>query len=413
MQMRQVALLFGLSFGAIGLACSSPSSPPVTILPPGNGAGTSAGGASSNGGGAQAGGATVTAGSSTGGASTTGGSSTGGASTAGGSSNAGATGSTAGATSGGGSGSTLSEGCGKDLPAIVTPGAWSEMANQKNVAGKPPAIQVPCVADPNGKADPACPGPTGMVSRGYWVYVNPGYDKTKPAKVIYEGAGCGDTSNAYGGTAAYPYQNVNGKNPQVIQVGMDYSRNDHCYDNQNPTSNDFSFFPLMMADVENKFCVDKTKQYWSGYSTGSWVGNQFTCAFPDKLRGIVSATGNEPDAQPTCKSGFPVAGLFLHDENDTYNTGVKEVPGCSRLLKQNGCTTQTCDYKNAAVTTAYPVPGTVTGQPASLKCVSFNGCPANAQVVWCSTTLGGGDTSHYIGAGAWVYQLFWDFINKN
>jgi hypothetical protein len=291
----------------------------------------------------------------------------------------------------------------------VTTGKWSEMANQDGTAGKPAPIMVPCTVDPNGKAAPPCVN--GMTRRGYWVYVKPGYDKTKPSKVIYEGAGCGDTSAAHGGTAAYPYQNVDG-DAQVIQVGMDYSRNDNCYDNANPTSNDFTFFPMMMAEVEKQFCVDKTKQYWSGYSTGSWVGNQFTCAFPDKLRGVVFATGNEPDAQPTCKSGFPVAGMFLHDDNDTYNTGVKMIPGCNRLLKQNGCTTLQCDYKNTAVSTPYAIPGTVTGQPASLKCVQFNGCPATSPVIWCSTTLGGGDQSHYIGAGAWVYTLFWDFINK-
>ena len=306
----------------------------------------------------------------------------------------------------------MSAGCGKDLPTLVTPGKWSEMANQDAKAGRPPPMVVPCTVDPAGKAIPPCVN--GMTRRGYYVYVKAGYDKTKPSKVIYEGAGCADTSDAHGATAGYPYQDVDGNSDvQVIQVGLSYSRNDNCYDNTNPQSNDFQFFPLLHKAIEDQFCVDKSKQYWSGYSTGAWVGNQFTCAFPDVLRGVVFATGNEPMQQPTCKSGFPVAGLFLHDDNDTYNPGVNMVPGCSRLLKQNGCTQQTCTFKDANTNTAYPLPAGLTGQPTSLKCVQFNGCPANAPVVWCSTALAGGDQSHYIGAGPWVTNLHWDFIRTH
>lgn len=406
MQLRQLALLVGLSLSVLGTACGPTETPPITLLPPPSGTSTPSAGANGVAGGSSAGsgGGSAQAGSGTGGDTPAGG---GAPATAGA---AGAAGSGTAGASGGGN-STLSAGCGKPLPALVTAGKWSEMANQDSKAGRPPPVMVPCTVDPNGKAAPACID--GMKKRGYWVFVKPGYDPNKPSKVIYEGAGCGDTSDAHGGTAAYPYDKVNGNSAmQVIQVGMNYSRNDNCYDNANPQSNDFTFFPMLMDLVENQFCVDKTKQYWSGYSTGSWVGNQFTCAFPDRLRGVVFATGEEPAMQPTCKSGFPVAGMFLHDDNDTYNKGVEMQKGCARLLRQNGCQTTQCDFKNTALSDAYPLPTGLTGQPSSLKCVSFKGCPATSPVIWCSTALAGGDQSHYIGAGAWVYTLLWDTLNR-
>ncbi len=425
MHIRKLALLLGLCMSAVGIACG-PTDAALTTLPlpitgatpvaggasvagaPSVAGGTSVGGQTAAGGaGSTAGGETSVAGGSAVGGQTAGG----GAPTAGGGAGAGGGMSSGGGAPVGGGATTLSAGCGKDLPPLVTLSKWSEMANQDNLINHPPAIQVPCTVDPAGKAAPPCVG--GMTRRGYWVYVKAGYDKSKPSKVIFEAAGCGDSSSgAHGGTSGYPYQDVDGS-AQVIQVGLSYSRNDNCYDNSNPKSNDFEFFPILHKSIENQFCVDKTKEYWSGYSTGAWVGNQMTCAFPDVLRGVVFATGDEPKAQPACKSGFPVAGLFLHDDNDTYNPGIDMVPGCSRLLVQNGCSQKTCDFANTSpsVSTVYKPTVTIMGAPPSLKCVSFAGCPATSPVIWCRTALGGNDPSHYIGAGPWVTNLLWDFIN--
>ncbi len=399
MQTRVLRLLVGLCVAALG-ACSAPSSPAITSLP----------GMNSGGSGNASGGSTTVAGTSgmaagSGGMSTTAG--------AGGSSGAGTAGSGAQAGAAGTASTTMSAGCGKPLPALVTPSAttWSEMADQDARAGKPPPMMVPCEVDPAGKAAPPCVN--GMKPRGFFVMVKPGFDNTKPSKVIYEAAGCDDSSDAHGGTSGYKYQDFDsGSSEQVIQVGMDYSRNDNCYDNANPKSNDFQFFPMLHKYIEDNFCVDPTHQYFSGYSTGAWVAQQFTCAFPDVLRGIVASTGNEPPQQPTCAPpGHPVAGMFLHDLQDTYNTYAGMKPGCARLLSHNGCTTTTCEPTDTTLSDPYIYP-TNLGSPQGMACVSFKGCPATAPVVWCTTSLGGGNNSHYIGADKWVTGLFWDFLNK-
>ena len=112
----------------------------------------------------------------------------------------------------------------------------------------------------------------------------------------------------------------------------DPARTDFCYDDQNPQSNDFAFFPLLHKFVEDNFCVDLGHQVWSGYSSGSWVGNQFTCAFPDVLRGFVFATGEEPPMQPTCVETTrpPASSCTRSTIRTTRYSGV--LPGCARLL---------------------------------------------------------------------------------
>ncbi|HTA87960.1 MAG TPA: hypothetical protein VK745_00240 [Polyangiaceae bacterium] len=405
MQTRYLGLplLLGLA-GNVLSACGSNAEPPITTL--GN---TSTAGESST-----AAGATSSAGSGAGGASAAGGSSSAGASGSGNQGTAGSAGAlgSAGATGSAGAGSTMSAGCNKPLPALVKTGTWSDMADQSQQAGLPPPIDVPCDGT---NTYPPCVN--GIEKRGYYVYVNPGYDPSKPSKVIYEGAGCDDSSKADGGTSGYAYSSVDQASAeQVIQVGLDYDRNDECYDNTNPDSNDFKYFPIVQKAIEDNFCVDTTNEMYSGYSSGAWLGNQFSCAFPSTFRAMVFATGNEPTQQPTCAAPtHPIAAMFLHDLNDTINTYAGMLPGCSRMLKINGCSTTTCDPSSTTTTTTYAYPTTI-GAPQSMACVSFNGCPADGPVVWCTTQLNKPSdplTEHYAdGNPQWITPLFWSFLNK-
>lgn len=425
MQARYLALPLFLGLGVNALVgCSSSSDPPITMIgntssagTTSNGAGGGSSGAAGTGGAPGAAGMTAaTAGASTGGTPGTAG--TGGMGTAG-SAGAGMAGATGMA---GSSGTGMSAGCGKALPTGVTPGMWSDMADQAQQAGKPAPIDVPCdgvmatAASTKAPWDaPPCAG--GVEKRGYWVYVNPGYDPSKPSKVIYEGAGCDDSSPADGGTSGFPYQQANADkaDPQVIQVGLDYSRADECYDNANPHSNDFAYFPIVKKLVEDQFCVNTKEEMYSGYSSGSWLGNQFSCAFPDDFRAMVLATGNEPPQQPACATPtHPMAVMMLHDKDDSANTFAGMIPACTRMLKQNGCTVTTCDPASASTTTTYAYPTNI-GAPQTMACVSFNGCPADAPVVWCTTQLGGstGFHDHYAdGQSPWITPLFWSFLSK-
>jgi len=293
-------------------------------------------------------------------------------------------------------GPVMSHGCGMALPANVKLGQWTDMADPGS--DNPPPIMV------NG------------VARGYWLRVPPNYDSSKPYKVIYEGAPCGQPTGGNGqpnpsGMGVFDYASVD--KGDAVQVGVDYgfvSRN--CYDDQNPQSNDFLFFPVLKKTIEGMLCIDTSSVFLSGYSSGSWWVNQMTCGFGTEIRATVEATGGEPPHQPTCVTGGHIASLFLHDVNDQLNSYAGILPACARALTNNGCTTTTCDPSSAQTTESWPVPGGLT-IPGMGQCVQFKGCPADSPVVFCTTTnVDPSGANHYERVNAFIPPLFWGFLGK-
>jgi poly(3-hydroxybutyrate) depolymerase len=265
--------------------------------------------------------------------------------------------------------------------------------------------------------------------RGWWVYVPIGYDASKPYTVIYNGAGAEDSNWFHAGADGLPYQNVD--NGQAILVGLDYDTYSYllgAYDVEHANSNDLSFMPWLMDEIENTFCVDTSSEWMSGYSEGATLAQQFDCAFPSRLRGEVTVGGWEPGspqdrllttfpkALPPCNPA-PTAAFFVHDIGDTIYPYSAVLPGCSRILTQNGCTNTKCDPSDPTLTTPYSV-AAITGQPptgvdlsvASATCVEFNGCPPEYPVVFCTTNYM--PNHHADGEEFGVVHLFWDFMTS-
>jgi len=316
-----------------------------------------------------------------------------------------------------------SAGCGKAL--TVATGMWVSQpvgcAQGNNNQGT-----TACQAIPPGSTVPPTATDGSPEYRGWWVYVPIGYDPNKPYTVIYNGAGAFDPNWFDVGNVSYPYFKVD--NGQAILVGLDYDTYSAIfpgtYDPGNPESNDLVFMPWLMNEIENTFCVDTTREWMSEYSQypGS-LAQQFDCAFPSKLRGQVLVGGVEPGAPgypgslPPCNPA-PMAAFFVHDFNDVDQGYASIIPGCSRVLQQNGCTTTSCEnlgefyFSSPAQgllppnTTLYVPPAGVV-LPARSQCVQFAGCPAQYPVVFCTTyNQSDGDDQ------SWgVVTLFWNFIN--
>jgi hypothetical protein len=374
--------------------------------------GTAASGAGGTGAGSGAGGTGATSGAATGASSGT---------ASGSSSGTGSSG------SGGTIGMMKSAGCGKPLPAGFTPNKYTPQPTGCTNGGNNQG-SAQCQAIPVGSTVPAKATSGSPEYRGWQVLVPNNYDPNKAYRVIYNGAGCFDPDWFHAGADGYPYQTVD--NDQAILVGLDYDTYSSllgCYDNRNATSNDFKFFPWLQNTIENQFCVDINHEFFSGYSSGGWVGQQFNCAFPDKLRGEVLVTGCEPgspndpfkatgDSQPPCVNK-PSAVFYVHDTLDTDNPYNCMIPGCARMLAQNGCTVTKCDPTDATLTTPYSVTA-IAGTPpqgvdlaiANAKCVQFNGCPAEYPVVFCYTNYA--PNHHADGQAFGVVKLFWDFMSN-
>ncbi len=273
-----------------------------------------------------------------------------------------------------------------------------------------------CQAIPPGSTVPAVATQGSPENRGWWVFVPAGYDPSRPYTVIYEAIGYGEYNYFRAGMEGLPYSMVDGDN--AILVGLDYDTFGLIpggYDANDPQSNDLLFMPWLMNEIESTLCVDTSREWISDYGdVGNTVAQQFDCAFPARLRGQVLAAGGEPGAPgqggalPTCHPA-PLAAFYVHDINDTDSTFASILPGCSRVLQQNGCSNTKCDPRDATLTTPYPVPAGVSLSKAGTgaACVQFNGCPAEYPVVFCVTT----NQAHDNGQDWGVETLFWDFID--
>ena len=184
------------------------------------------------------------------------------------------------------------------------------------------------------------------------------------------------------------------------------------------------YFYAILADVEAKYCIDKSKVYVGGYSSGGWETYTLGCAAADVIRGIVTVNGGLRNHRPTCTAPIPalmVAGaadsdnpigpLVMDMAYAPSNMSVTDVnaaitsldsngsaPARDAILARNGCTgTATAVYD-----AAFPL------------CVKYTGCPANAPVVWCPVTGAGHqnltyqNATYYPSTGA--NSLQWKFL---
>jgi polyhydroxybutyrate depolymerase len=100
--------------------------------------------------------------------------------------------------------------------------------------------------------------------------------------------------------------------------------------------------------------------------------NLIGCARAGVVRGQGNSTGGLPPGIPTTCAG-PIAAMMAHDEDDTMNPIAGGEMARDRILKINGCGTDTVPYEYDSD------PKTVS------PCVLYQGCKVGYPVVWCQT----------------------------
>jgi poly(3-hydroxybutyrate) depolymerase len=450
-----IALVGALALGA----CSSPGSPSPSGTPGTAGASSGAAGSASGAGtgGAGTGGGAGTSGAGTGGvagaASGTGGAQgtagavagnggTGGT-TAGGGGATGAGGSAGGGVAGGGGSGGGAAPLTKMLPSGPSAGCGVAPPTQDKSSGftihplmvpacGTGAVTSKCVtADfaPGGKASQTN-GAYDFVHRNYAVQLPTNYDDTKAYPIIIGGGGCGGGPTESGGgfTAGQGAADA-------IRIGMSYVNmcfadgGDSCATGNHPlcvNTPEVPYFYALLADVESKYCVEKSKVYVGGYSSGGWETLTLGCAASDVIAGIVSVNGGLRNHRPTCTG--PIATLMVTGAADTDNPvgplvmdmayapamlsaatvnldiasldSNGSAPARDAILARNGCV----GTDTAAYDPAYPL------------CMKYTGCPAASPVVWCSVTGSGHQGLSYQGVTYYpstgAASLQWNFLTK-
>jgi polyhydroxybutyrate depolymerase len=340
-------LASGLALGACGVETPEPGNGGAAGAAV-SGAGTPAsGGASGSGQGGAA-----TAGSN----SVSAGSSTGGMSGAGSHVNGGAAGSAAqgggGGSAGSGAGSKMSAGCNK--PNGDDPTAWTRH-------------DITVAVDP--KFTDAF-----YKQRTYWTRPPKTYDPAVPVPLTIWGQGCGQ------GNSPEPTPLTAGPAADgSLQVELLAPQGkDHCYfagpDGDDAKSPELPYFDQVLAETLASFCVDTTKIFQGGYSSGGWFSSLVSCNRADKIRGVAWAAAGLQKNHDACMG--PVAAIITRGENDGGTPLEQTLAARDSFIMRNGCSTETKPW----------LPGETMFTTSS--CLEYQGCMPGYPVVWCPTPGG-------------------------
>ena len=251
-------------------------------------------------------------------------------------------------------------------------------------------------------ADPANAGQMyDWTHRNYYLRLPTSYDPSKPYVLDIGGSGCGgdDTVGKEGG---YPVLATG--ETQAIQVALSYlatSKNGACFADDFVNPPDLEYFDAVLAELEAKYCIDRSNIFVHGYSSGAWETYMLGCARAGIIRGIGTAQGGMRMHRPACTG--PVAAVLVAGEPPNDNPigplspddpvakqldSLGSAPARDDILMRNGCT------------------GTATKMwdPTYPECVQYTGCPAAYPVVWCAeATLGHNYPSGLAQAGFWNF----------
>ena len=105
-------------------------------------------------------------------------------------------------------------------------------------------------------------------------------------------------------------------------------------------TNDIEFTSKVLEEAANRWPIDRTKIFVSGYSYGSAMAWRYACAEPDKINTLLAVSGSIPDQDEQCEG--PVNIRHVHGTSDTvmdYPFGARgEIEGAVQLWRSiNNC----------------------------------------------------------------------------
>jgi poly(3-hydroxybutyrate) depolymerase len=136
---------------------------------------------------------------------------------------------------------------------------------------------------------------------------------------------------------------------------------------------DVPFFDALVAFLEQNYCVDTSRIFALGASSGAIMANMLGCFRGDVLRAIAPSSGMDWQ-QSGCKGD--VAVMIICGTQDTFNA-------CNDA--KNGAASETAVW--------LPLNGcasTSTASPISSICVNYDGCKSADPVLLCTHSGGHG-----------------------
>lgn len=200
----------------------------------------------------------------------------------------------------------------------------------------------------------------GYTHRKYCTRFPSDYNPATPYPVVFYGPGCGASgcegssfsgrddiiyvqaiasADATGDNAVPP-----GAAPGCFQAGKVGTAD----------SPEGPYFDQVMAEVGSKLCIDTSKVFAAGTSSGSWLSNYLACARGGAVRGIAADSGGLHFDHGTCTGGAAImempgdAANVTQDGHEIGQAAARdlfiELNGCSTTPTQMTFGDDTCDF---------------------------------------------------------------------
>ncbi len=222
-----------------------------------------------------------------------------------------------------------------------------------------------------GKANPqvgSSGSPLTVSGHQYYVKLPTGYDASKPYPTMI-------MFNPTGNPISWAEQNAgfeaSGPKEAWIRVYPHPANSGNGWG-----AGDVSFFQPFYEQITGAYCMDKSRVFASGESSGGDFSSILGCEHADKLRAVAPCAtknvGQYPLNAGSRKCTGQVASVVIHGKNDNV-VGPENGPKTRDFYAAlNHCGTMTMP---------------VTGYTDTLSnCVEYQGCDANYPVFWCQHT---------------------------
>jgi hypothetical protein len=230
-------------------------------------------------------------------------------------------------------------------------------------------------------------------TRKYYTSLPQNFDPAKPYPMIFYGQGCGQV-NAEGGPFSGGHFATETLYIQLIpavvtgDTVVPKSGAPGCFQAGKQglaDSPDGPYFDQVLAEVEQKYCVDTGKVYVAGWSSGAWLSNYLACARGNVITGTAAGSGGLQHDHGTCTGGG-VKAMVLDGDAGSIMEGGFDI--------------------GAAVARDTLVMASGAGMPASTKlgpdtCQVYAG--TNGSVAWCPVGGGHGGPLNTIADAAWAF----------
>jgi predicted peptidase len=225
-----------------------------------------------------------------------------------------------------------------------------------------------------------------QTKRRYFTNPPKTYDPGTPWPLTLWGNGCGTGSTAEGELLMGGPASTKSVQVQLLAYQGCFSAGP---DGDNANSPELPYFDQVLAEVEAEYCIDKSKVFVSGYSSGAWFTGLMACNRAQVIAGIGLAAGGLQLNHDPCTG--QTAGIVVRGTGDNGTPEAQTLALVNSLVMRNGCSMTTMPWD----------PGETLFN--SMPCVAYQGCQAGFPVVYCAVP--GGHTD----GGSITSQGFWKF----